>query len=146
MVKSTHSGTRNVPLKLAEAITAIVNAKWENGEFLDKVTPVTKDLLRFWDPKGSFADLRNSNFHRGQWQSILNSIYIHEVMKLKNVQDIYMTIEPQLLQEMDLLDMQKTSICTQNTALKWQQGQERHGSCMLYLSGNILMQNMKKQH
>ncbi|BBL63612.1 type I restriction enzyme EcoKI subunit R [Methanosarcina mazei TMA] len=107
MVKSTHSGTRNVPLKLAEAITAIVNAKWENGEFLDKVTPVTKDLLRFWDPKGSFADLRNSNFHRGQWQSILNSIYIHEVMKLKNVQDIYMTIEPQLLQEMDLLDMQK---------------------------------------
>lgn len=107
MVKSTHSGTRNVPLKLAEAITAIVNAEWENGEFLDKVTPVTKDLLRFWDPEGSFADLRNSNFHRGQWQSILNSIYIHEVMKLKSVQDIYMTIEPQLLQEMDLLDMQK---------------------------------------
>ena len=108
MVQSIHSGTRNIPLKLAEAITAVVNAEWENGNFLEKVTPITKDLLRFWDYEGSFADLRTFNFHKGQWQSILNSIYIHEVLKLKNVQDIYMTIEPQLLQEMDLLDMQKS--------------------------------------
>lgn len=107
MVQATHQGTRNIPLKLAEAITAVVNAEWESGEFLEKVTPITKDLLRFWDPQGSFSDLRNFNFHKGQWQSILNAIYIHEVLKLKNVQDIYMTIEPQLLQEMNLLDMQK---------------------------------------
>lgn len=107
MVQSIHKGTRDIPLKLAEAITAVVNAEWESGEFLEKVTPITKDLLRFWDPEGSFADLRNFNFHKGQWQSIRTSIYIHEVLKLKNVQDIYMTIEPQLLQEMDLLDMQK---------------------------------------
>ena len=107
MVQSTHQGTRNIPLKLAAAITAIVKAEWESGEFLEKVTPITKDLLRFWDPEGSFSDLRHFNFHVGQWQSILNSIYIHEVLKLKNVQDIYMTIEPQLLQEMNLLDMQK---------------------------------------
>lgn len=107
MVQSIHSGTRNIPLKLVEAITAVVNAEWESGEFLEKVTPITKDLLRFWDSEGSFADLRNFNFNKGQWQSILNSIYIHEVLKLKNVQDIYMTIEPHLLQEMDLLDLQK---------------------------------------
>lgn len=107
MVQATHQGTRNIPLKLAEAITAVVNSEWESGELLEKVTPVTKDLLRFWDPNGSFSDLRNFNFHKGQWQSILNAIYVHEVLKLKNLQDIYMTIEPQLLQEMDLIDMQK---------------------------------------
>lgn len=107
MVQLIHSGTRNIPLKLAEAITAVVNTEWESGEFLEKVTPITKDLLRFWYPEGSFADLRNFNFHNGQWQSILNTIYIHEVLKLKNIQDIYMTIEPHLLQEMDLLDLQK---------------------------------------
>jgi type III restriction enzyme len=107
MVQATHQGTRNIPLKLAEALTAVVNTEWESGEFLEKVTPITKDLLRFWDPNGSFSDLRSFNFHKGQWQSILNTIYVHEVLKLKNVQDIYMTINPQLLGEMDLVDMQK---------------------------------------
>lgn len=107
MVQSIHFGTRNIPLKLADAITAVVNAEWESGEYLEKVTPITKDLLRFWDPKGSFSDLRTFNFHKGQWQSILNTIYIHEVLKLKNVQDIYMTINSELLAEMNLLDFQK---------------------------------------
>lgn len=107
MVQSTNLGTRNIPLKLAEVITAIVNAEWESGEFLEKVTPITKDLLRFWDPEGSFSDLRNFNFHIGQWQAILNTIYIHEVLKLKNVQDIYMAINSELLAEIDLIDMQK---------------------------------------
>ena len=107
MVQATHLGTRKIPLKLAAAITAVVKAEWESGEFLEKVSPITRDLLRFWDPEGSFSDLRHFNFHIGQWQAILNSIYIHEVLKIKNVQDTYMTIEPQLLQEMDLIDMQK---------------------------------------
>jgi type III restriction enzyme len=107
MVQSSHSGTGNIPLKLADAITAIVNAEWKSGKFLEKVTPTTKDLLRFWNPSGSFSDLRRFNFHKGQWQAILNSIYIHEVLKLKNVQDIYMTIHSELLAEMDLIDMQK---------------------------------------
>lgn len=107
MVQSMHLGTRNIPLKLAEAITAIVKSEWDNGNFLEKVNPITRDLLRFWDPEGSFSDLRRFNFHIGQWQSILNTIYIHEILKVKNVQDIYMAVNPQLLQEMDLIDMQK---------------------------------------
>jgi len=78
MVQAAHQGTGNIPLKLAEAITAIVNVKWENGEFLEKVTPITKDLLKFWNPEGSFSDLRTFNFHKGQWRAILNTIYIHE--------------------------------------------------------------------
>jgi type III restriction enzyme len=107
MVQAIHQGTGNTPLKLADAITAVVNAEWENGNILNKVTPITKDLLRFWDPNGSFSDLRNFNFHKGQWQSIINTIYVHEVLKLKNVQDIYMTINPELLAQMDLVNMQK---------------------------------------
>ncbi len=107
MVQSTHLGTRDIPLKLAQAITEAVAAEWKSGSFLDKVTPITRDLLRFWDPEGSFSDLRRFNFHVGQWQAILNSIYIHEVLKIKNVQDIYMAINSQLLAEMDLVDMQK---------------------------------------
>lgn len=107
MVQSTHLGTRNIPLKLAQTITEIVKAEWESGSFLDKVTPITKDLLRFWDPQGGSSDLRKFNFHIGQWQAILNIIYIHEVLKIKNVQDIYMAINPELLAQMDLIDMQK---------------------------------------
>ena len=39
MVQATHQGTRKIPLKLAEAITEVVKVEWENGNFLDKVTP-----------------------------------------------------------------------------------------------------------
>lgn len=107
MVQAAHQGTGNIPLKLAEAITDVVNIKWKSGEFLEKVTPITKDLLKFWNPEGSFSDLRTFNFHKGQWRAILNTIYIHEVLKLKTVQDIYMAVNPELLAEMNLLDMQK---------------------------------------
>ncbi len=107
MVQAAHQGTGNIPLKLAEAITDVVNIKWKSGEFLEKVTPITKDLLKFWNPEGSFSDSRIFNFHKGQWRAILNTIYIHEVLKLKTVQDIYMAVNPELLAEMNLLDMQK---------------------------------------
>jgi len=51
--------------------------------------------------------LRNFNFHEGQWQAILNTIYVHEILKAKNVHDLYMSILPELLAEMDLLDLKK---------------------------------------
>ena len=107
MVQSVHFGTGNVPLKLAEAISALANEEWEKSTFLEKVTPITKDLLEFWDPNGAFAELRRFNFHKGQWQAILNAIYVHEILKVKSVQDIYMSVNPELLQEMDLLYLQK---------------------------------------
>src|SRR3989344_1121453 len=107
MVQAKSLGTRNIPLKLAEIITKMANKEWEDGTFLEKVSYITKDLLNFWNPKGSFGDLRNFNFHEGQWQAILNTIYIHEVLKIKNVQDTYMAINPELLQEMDLLNLKK---------------------------------------
>lgn len=107
MVQAKSLGTGTTPLKLAELISKMANKEWQDGSFIEKVSPITKDLLRFWDPEGSFADLRNFNFHEGQWQAILNTVYIHEILKVKNVHDLYMSIYPELLAEMDLLDLKK---------------------------------------
>lgn len=85
-------------LKLAKRLSEIVKSKFESGEMLKKVSPITKELLRFWfcEP---FTDLREINFHIGQKQSILNVIYLHEVLKVKSVYDIYNTVAPELLQD-----------------------------------------------
>ena len=105
-----HSGKptgANTPLRLAETISKLVNKEWLDGTFVEKVSGVTADLLRFWDPKGSFADLRNVNFHEGQWQAILNAVYVHEVLKVKDVRDLYMSVRPELLQELDITILMK---------------------------------------
>ena len=107
MVTAKSLGTGNTPLLLAEIITKMANKEWAEGSFLEKVSTITQDLLRFWDPNGSFADIRKYNFHEGQWQAILNSIYVHEVLKIKDVHDMYMSINPELLQEMDLVNLKK---------------------------------------
>jgi len=107
MVNTKSLGTGSTPLKLAEIITKMANKEWESGNFVEKVSKTTQDLLRFWDPKGIFADLRKVNFHEGQWQAIINSVYVHEILKVKDVHDMYMSIHPELLQEMDLLDLKK---------------------------------------
>ena len=92
MVNVSSLGTRDVPLKLASLISKMANKEWKEGAFLDKVSQATRDLLRFWAPDGSFADLRSVNFHEGQWQAILNTIYVHEILKVKSVHDLYMSI------------------------------------------------------
>src|SRR3990167_282271 len=107
MVQAKSLGTGTIPLKLAELISKMANKEWQEGSFIEKVSPITKDLLKFWDPEGNFADLRNFNFHEGQWQAILNTVYVHEILKVKNVHDLYMSIYPELLAEMDLLDLKK---------------------------------------
>ncbi|MDE5615562.1 MAG: DEAD/DEAH box helicase family protein [Alphaproteobacteria bacterium] len=85
------TGPRDIPLKFAAELSAVVNAEWESGRFLDAVSPITADLLRYWfDP--SFCDVRDRNFHPGQRQSILNTIYVHEVLKSKSVSDMYAAI------------------------------------------------------
>ena len=107
MVNVKSSGTRDTPLKLASRISDLVNKEWKNGSFIEKVTPITKELLNFWNPEGNFADERDMNFHEGQWQAILNTIYIHEILRIKNVREMYLSIYPELLQEMNLLDLKK---------------------------------------
>ena len=88
MATSLNTGTRDVPLKFARELSAIVNHEWESGGFLSKTTPVTQDLLRFWF-NDVFCDARSINFHDGQRQAILNTIYLHEIAKTDSVSDMY---------------------------------------------------------
>ena len=99
-------GTGDNPLQMAKELTEEVNAAFENGSFYEKVSPVTQDLLRFWF-SDVFCDNRQINFHEGQKQAILNIIYLHEILKVKNVKDLYLSTNPELLQNMDIDDLNK---------------------------------------
>jgi len=103
----TNIGTRDIPLKLADAVTLKAKAALEDGSLLNAVSPVTRDLVRFWFLP-PYTETRAVNFHEGQQQSILNVIYLHEVLKLKTVKDIYLTIAPDLLAEMSAGELAKT--------------------------------------
>ena len=74
----------NVSLELAHRLSETVSAAWESGEMMELVTPATQELLKFWFSE-EYCSLRNRNFHAGQRQAILNIVYLHEVMGVKNV-------------------------------------------------------------
>ncbi len=88
MTAAINTGTRNIPLQFAKQLTEIVNTEWEQGTFISKVSPITQDLLRFWFSP-AFCDERKINFHEGQKQAILNTIYCHEILKTQSVFDMY---------------------------------------------------------
>lgn len=88
MANLLNTGTRDIPLQFAKQLTEIVNQEWEQGTFMQKVSPVTQDLLRFWFSP-AFCDERRINFHEGQKQAILNTIYCHEILKTQSVFDMY---------------------------------------------------------
>lgn len=100
MANRRNTGIKDIPLTLANEITAIVNHAWEDGSFLESITPVTRDLLRYWF-SDVFCDTRPFNFHAGQKQSILNTIYVHEVLQVKGVSDLYTEVAPELLEKID---------------------------------------------
>ncbi len=89
------------PLELAKRLSYIVNEAWESGEMLDSVTPVTQDLLKYWFSE-EHCSLRNRNFHAGQRQAILNIVYLHEVMGVKNVLENYEKVCSDLMPMLDL--------------------------------------------
>jgi len=91
----------NASLELAKRLSDTVNAAWESGELLDQVTPTTQELLKFWFSE-EYCSLRNCNFHAGQRQAILNIIYLHEVIGVKNVTEFYQQITPDLMPVVDL--------------------------------------------
>lgn len=95
----------NLPLRLAALLSERVNAEFECGKMLEKVSPVTKDLLQYWfcEP---YTGLRETNFHAGQRQSILNVIYLHEVLRVNSVYEIYESVAPELLGESSLFGEQ----------------------------------------
>ena len=96
-----------LPIDFAKEVTKQANLEFESGAMLEKVSPVTRELLTYWNPNGNFAEVRNINFHKGQWQAILNTIYIHEVLKSKDVTDMYSSIAPEILSEMDFFSLKK---------------------------------------
>lgn len=75
-------------LQLSTSLTSIVNQSRNSWEFLEQVTPITQELLRFWFDE-AYCESRMVNFHEGQRQAILNTIYAHEILKTQNVADLY---------------------------------------------------------
>lgn len=99
-------GTRNIPLKLANSITQKVNDSWSSGEMISKASLATQDLLKFWF-REPHTQTRYANFHEGQKQAILNAIYLHEVVGVKSVKEIYDNIEFELLADIDAAELRK---------------------------------------
>lgn len=91
----------DISLELAARLSADVNEAFENGSMLEAVTPVTADLLKYWFTE-PYTNERRFNFHQGQRQSILNVIYLHEVLKISSVSEIYEKAAPDLMAEADM--------------------------------------------
>lgn len=111
----------NISLELAHRLTDVVNAAWESGEMLEKVTPTTASLLNYWFGEG-FCNERVRNFHEGQRQAILNIIYLHEVMGESRVMDAYQNIIPELIDRADLAQLAKPKYQMPKYAVKMATG------------------------
>ena len=113
--------SREIPLELAARLTATVNEAFATGEMMEQVTPVTAELLRFWfcEP---FTNERGINFHEGQRQAILNAIYLHEVLKISNVMEIYKAVVPEMLPMTDLALLGKPKYAFPKYAVKMATG------------------------
>lgn len=114
-------GTRDIPLKLAKGITQKVNDSWVSGEMLAKVSSVTQDLLKFWFCQ-PHTETRYVNFHEGQRQAILNAIYLHEIVGVKSVKEIYDNIEFELLADIDSAELKKEKYEISKYAVKMATG------------------------
>lgn len=121
MTVSLNTGTRDIPLKFSRELTAIVSREWESGSFIAKTTPVTQDLLRFW-LHNSFCDARSINFHEGQKQAILNTIYLHEILKTDSVFDMYSAVSDEITAEMDIAYLKKDKFSHPKYCLKMATG------------------------
>jgi len=64
--------------------------------FMEQVTPVTAELLRYWF-QNDYRDNRDLNFHRGQRDAILSVVYAHEVVGARRLQDLYSEVAPHAL-------------------------------------------------
>ncbi len=114
-------GTGDVSLRLAQIVSQQAKSALENGSFFEKATTVTQDLIRYWffEPH---TDMRDINFHEGQKQSILNTIYLHEVLGLKTVWEVYLQLAPELLTELDAHELTKSKYQIPKYAVKMATG------------------------
>ena len=94
--KSTAMNTGRIPLEFAKRVSEAAEAAYGNGSMAHAVSPVTRELLKYWFEE-PFTD-RPLNFHEGQKRAILNAIYLHEVIGVANMTDAWAKIGPELLE------------------------------------------------
>lgn len=111
----------NTSLELAKRLSETVNDAWESGELLEQVTPTTQELLKFWFSE-EYCSLRNRNFHAGQRQAILNIVYLHEVLKVKNVLEYYERLMPDMMALSDLTTLSQQKYQMPKYAVKMATG------------------------
>lgn len=111
----------DIPLELAKRISEETNNAFNDGSLFEDVTPTTRDLIKFWfcEP---YIETRDINFHEGQRQSILNTIYLHEVLKVENVLDIYNRVAEDLLPFVNMVDLKKEKYSYPKYAIKMATG------------------------
>lgn len=90
-----------IAAKIADA-TAQLRFQGE-GLFVTETTSVTSQLLRFWFQE-SYCELRQGNFHEGQRDAILAAVYVHEVLGLSTLGELYNALAPDSILQGDLLD------------------------------------------
>ena len=108
-------------LELAKRLSEVVNEAWASGELMERVTPTTQELLRFWFSE-EYCSLRSRNFHAGQRQAILNIIYLHEVLGARNVMEYYEQLTPDLMPSLDLSTMSQQKYQMPKYAVKMATG------------------------
>ncbi|HHT04528.1 MAG TPA: DEAD/DEAH box helicase family protein, partial [Bacteroidales bacterium] len=111
----------DISLELAKTISEQANNAFNAGSMFEDVTPTTRDLLNHWFGE-SYTDSRTFNFHEGQKQSILNVIYLHEVLKIKDVLDIYSKVDSDLIPFVNLADLKKEKYSYPKYAIKMATG------------------------
>lgn len=111
----------DISLELARRLNEQVQMAWADGTMLETVTPVTADLLRYWFTE-PYVDERSCNFHEGQRQAILNIVYLHEVLRVQTVLDIYEQVAPDLLAEADLAQLAQEKYSFPKYAVKMATG------------------------
>lgn len=86
---------------LAKSLTDEVKLASQNlgigtADILSQVSDTTAELLLWWFQADNM-DLRPYNFHDGQRQAILNTIYAHEVLQCDNLHALYKKLNHELL-------------------------------------------------
>lgn len=86
--------------RIADDIDALVTRG--DGLFVNEVSPVTAELLRYWFHQ-DYCALRAVNFHNGQRDAILAVIYAHEVLGVKTLADLYQKVAASAMLDGDIL-------------------------------------------
>ncbi len=111
----------DLPLELARRLAGRADAAFADGSLLQSVTPVTADLLKYWFME-PYTGERGMNFHEGQRQAILNVIYLHEVLQVRTVLQMYERVAPDLLPEAGLELLAHGKYCLPKYAVKMATG------------------------